>query len=395
MVSTVLIKPNQTLSNLVMILKKGILTLFFFSAGIALIAQPANDLFANAIDISDGNWYSGDNTNATRACACDITKSICDRTATDCNGTFAHTTNMCCGVEGVESSIWYKFNINAVDTVYIDVRNIACNPTSFFGITTSVQGFVISKVNDLGCDPCSDSIWDCFSMDDANDAEIMMVESTGNNNYFIEVDTKKNSFSTCDCANSDPACHSTCTFEIRIRRANSNLARTELNLTETPDGVSIDWSLSPEQIIIKRIAVQDNTSVELFRGNPHLYKVKEGSYTFPDSTISKKGLYRYELYTISDNGENIKAKKTILYNGIQQPQLLIWPNPTDGVLHINCSDNMQPDAIAVYNIVGERVLYDNSGCQKTINMSKYPPGVYVVEALVKGKRIKRKVILAP
>src|SRR4051794_38464556 len=72
-------------------------------------AQPPNDLCPNAIDISNGTWFTGTNQNATLSCT--------DHRTSNCT-TPQQNSDMCCGSSGIEGTVWYKFTLSSADTVF-------------------------------------------------------------------------------------------------------------------------------------------------------------------------------------------------------------------------------------------------------------------------------------
>ena len=58
-----------------------------------------------------------------------------------------------------------------------------------------------------------------------------------------------------------------------------------------------------------------------------------------------------------------------------QAEFCIYPNPTDGIIHISTSD--QHSNVQIYNSMG-KIIYQGS-YQKTVDISIFPPGLYILK----------------
>ena len=65
----------------------------------------------------------------------------------------------------------------------------------------------------------------------------------------------------------------------------------------------------------------------------------------------------------------------------------IFPNPFAQTLHIQFFENERPDALRVLNGLGQPVFEANGDLPTTLNTSRWPAGVYVVEGVFSGKKI--------
>jgi hypothetical protein len=69
----------------------------------------------------------------------------------------------------------------------------------------------------------------------------------------------------------------------------------------------------------------------------------------------------------------------------------IFPNPTNGILHIESSENIR--SIVIKDMLGNLVLEETPGSKlETVNLSQ-PAGAYIIEILSDGRYETRKIIL--
>jgi len=84
---------------------------------------------------------------------------------------------------------------------------------------------------------------------------------------------------------------------------------------------------------------------------------------------------------------------TNLFTGVQDidlnSQIVIYPNPTRGVINIKCSDAFNPHTIELYSIEG--LLVERKAYSSTIDYSTLSAGVYLLKVIsdsgVKTKKI--------
>jgi len=58
-----------------------------------------------------------------------------------------------------------------------------------------------------------------------------------------------------------------------------------------------------------------------------------------------------------------------------QNEFSIYPNPTDGIIHISTPD--QDSNVKIYNTMG-KIIYQGA-YQKTLDLSSFPPGLYILK----------------
>ena len=75
-------------------------------------------------------------------------------------------------------------------------------------------------------------------------------------------------------------------------------------------------------------------------------------------------------------------------NIADENDLVIYPNPTDGQLHINSNQN-ETHYISIYDLSGRLMLKSTS---KSIDISLFDPGIYLVNVKVSDYLYQQKII---
>lgn len=78
----------------------------------------------------------------------------------------------------------------------------------------------------------------------------------------------------------------------------------------------------------------------------------------------------------------------------KEEEVLIFPNPASNHLNIDIKDNQQPKIIKLITVDGEMVLYEQVNEKlKTINLSDFSNGIYVLIIQFEHKQIVRKIVI--
>jgi hypothetical protein len=113
------------------------------------------------------------------------------------------------------------------------------------------------------------------------------------------------------------------------------------------------------------------------------------------------GEYMYQLKVTDNAGASATATVKVIVQNKNGEQLIcsIYPNPTRSELHINYIGNGVGKArIVLYDanqhyVLGETVPKDQVLMSKTIDLSKFRSGIYILEITIEGKRtIVKKII---
>jgi hypothetical protein len=361
-------------------------------------AQAANNACTGAVDLSDEAWHSGDNTLANADCAADINTTNCT--------TPYQTSNMCCGFDGTESSIWYMFTVPSDQVIYIDFQTIVCNPVTFFGVTTALQGFLLTAPETPV--PCINSdlssIKACFNASTTSNVNGQLsINAIGGQLYRLMIDTKKNSFTSCGsgCVKANN-CHSNCTFEVRLR-TNTPTRIKDFNVSATDQIVSCDWFYDFQEnyshFRIQRKNQWDGTSVIVHEAPVESFQHEGFSFHFKDYSLSQNAEYIYTLYGSTD-GRNFEgvASRVISVQDIQEVDAHIVPNPADEQIKIIVQNSGgKADALCeIYSSLGTLVnltSIDADDNFSLVDTSVYPPGIYYVKIIFGNRIINKKLTL--
>jgi photosystem II stability/assembly factor-like uncharacterized protein len=94
-----------------------------------------------------------------------------------------------------------------------------------------------------------------------------------------------------------------------------------------------------------------------------------------------------------DNGDGDNGGGTDAINNSNKIIFNIYPSPTDGLFNINIPENSTEYSLIVYNSVGGVVYTDiMNGTQKTVDISEYVNGVYIVSLSDGENRSVRKIV---
>ncbi len=75
---------------------------------------------------------------------------------------------------------------------------------------------------------------------------------------------------------------------------------------------------------------------------------------------------------------------------------LVFPNPTNGRVTIQSADNKTPlQSLTLYNVSGMQLLNDNTSgeCTKEMDLSLYPPQMYILKIQTSDQVFTKKIIL--
>jgi endonuclease I len=80
---------------------------------------------------------------------------------------------------------------------------------------------------------------------------------------------------------------------------------------------------------------------------------------------------------------------------LSEDAISIYPNPTKGRVNLKFDKSDEINTIKIYNLLGERIIQINTMDKNnyTINLSKYPKGIYIVQISNEESNCVRKIIL--
>ncbi|HXB12771.1 MAG TPA: T9SS type A sorting domain-containing protein, partial [Bacteroidia bacterium] len=348
---------------------------------------PVNDLCSNAIDISNGSWFPGNTLNSTLTCA-DFRLGNCS--------TPQQSTNMCCGSSGVEGTIWYTFTSPSAGPATLEFGASTCNPVNFFGITTTIQGFLLTNNN--CADPTVAQAVACFNPATAAGFTTPFTAVSGQT-YYVQVDTKKNTLTTCTCdAASSATCHSSCDFQVRVIFPIATPI-SDFQTNTRNNFVNIKWLYdwkdlySKFHLVRKNIFTKDSVVISSMAIGD--YKQEDNYFTYNDYSLKTNGTYNYSLYaSIDKGGLKLVGSESISVNFAQETRLNIVPNPSSDNIKLmltNTSGNSYHYTIC--NALGQSVKSGNTeqsaNTETSINIADLSPGIYLAKVTLEDRVLQQ------
>jgi hypothetical protein len=114
-------------------------------------------------------------------------------------------------------------------------------------------------------------------------------------------------------------------------------------------------------------------------------------------------LHRYWVQTRLDYGSNESCNTLSYFNPppdvlsnseVNKTFIRIYPNPTQGVICIEISPEMELDQLRVFDLKGTLIDFTYDGYNKSIKISKHVPnGIYIISFLNESALITKKIIL--
>lgn len=112
--------------------------------------------------------------------------------------------------------------------------------------------------------------------------------------------------------------------------------------------------------------------------------IQKTIYTYLDNEITE-GVYYYRLKTMENDGR-FSYSKTVSLSFANKNKLIIFPNPTTGIVHIaNAKNTKTTSGFTVFNSIGQSVL-KGGNLPDTIDLQSFARGIYwlqIEDAFVK------------
>jgi hypothetical protein len=119
----------------------------------------------------------------------------------------------------------------------------------------------------------------------------------------------------------------------------------------------------------------------------------------PSHLYTKPGVYDVKLIVSTCFGMDDIVKKTTISVGIRpnNPELIcrLFPNPTNGIIHIDLPTNQQIKSIRVIDLMGKQLFYKEEIQSSTyqLDLSHMARGIYYVAVATKNQVVYKKLIL--
>lgn len=118
------------------------------------------------------------------------------------------------------------------------------------------------------------------------------------------------------------------------------------------------------------------------------------SYQFTDNALEQGQLY-YRLSQVDFDGTREYADKvvTVYYSGGELGNLVVVPNPTNGMFRVSASGSMAGGRIELLSQSGTVIrIIDISSFDATVDISDLPSGIYVLRFVTDTKVLQQKVV---
>ncbi len=163
----------------------------------------------------------------------------------------------------------------------------------------------------------------------------------------------------------------------------TNLTINPTTLKTTFDKMQLNWSDNSNNELgfnIERSIDSTNWSV--------LTTVGADETSYLDIGLNPMTIYYYRVSAYNGVGTSIYSNtvsgntdgSTSINNELAEEKLQVYPNPTNGIVSIQFTNNSST-TIELYNAIGERLISEQINQSKhTIDISNYPNGVYFLKA---------------
>ena len=131
------------------------------------------------------------------------------------------------------------------------------------------------------------------------------------------------------------------------------------------------------------------------------YKIMNGGHTWPGSAVYQPyGNVNKDFNACEEIWRFLSVQSLTLLTGIrdetrEMPGLNVYPNPVSDILNISWNNTRSPGQIAIYDILGNLVLYNDnkvSGDRLRINTATWNPGIYLLKVGNGNNAYVRKII---
>lgn len=72
--------------------------------------------------------------------------------------------------------------------------------------------------------------------------------------------------------------------------------------------------------------------------------------------------------------------------------MLLYPNPTNDILHLESQEDRRDAEVRIYNSLGQEMIRKEMFRETSIDLSNQPPGTYILEYRFDDKRAVKRVV---
>lgn len=229
----------------------------------------------------------------------------------------------------------------------------------------------------------------------------------------LEYTTNGTDFIFIDSVNASPASYTwtipavaTTTAKIRISATDNSIndisnANFTINIASlkllTPVSTDV-WKGNENRNVTWQSAFVDSITIELFDGNTLLStaKAKASAATYPiavpNVVANSANIVLKEINgTLLDKSALFKIEKSVSVKEISANSFVIYPNPSNGVLHIRTDLNLRNASYQLIDITGKEI--QKGHLEKTNTLYIADKGMYVLKMTNDSQTIIKKIIV--
>jgi hypothetical protein len=147
--------------------------------------------------------------------------------------------------------------------------------------------------------------------------------------------------------------------------------------------VSLSWQTAQESSFAYYVVERGETNIAFGEvGRVNTSATTSKSYNFTDNS-APLGIVYYRLRFVNNDGSfTYSAVKEVNLNCTGRNNVLVYPNPTKGVINISLPRGFESATIKVLNMLGEVITLDESGLSnRSVNVKNLFNGSYIVQVI--------------
>jgi hypothetical protein len=119
---------------------------------------------------------------------------------------------------------------------------------------------------------------------------------------------------------------------------------------------------------------------------------RKPSITAPNTTFNKTT--EWDSFAINTcDGIGTHTVTTLSSEDFESSGILLYPNPSNGVVKINFPSENEKYAVQVYSIIGQKVFEENFNNSNTAILDGLERGIYIVKITTSSKTFTKKLIV--
>jgi FtsP/CotA-like multicopper oxidase with cupredoxin domain len=173
---------------------------------------------------------------------------------------------------------------------------------------------------------------------------------------------------------------------ILLRLANVAFSKVVYNF---PEGLNPTVYTSDGRVIPVPMNID---SLEIYAGERYQIILRPDQYVEDYITVTYKRMYEDEIEGVNLIPVNINALSVAENNSVNDFELDIFPNPSDGFFELKTEKTLDDLYVNLFDVSGKFLKgWNQQG--NTIDLTKLSPGVYFLEFLDDNKRVIKKAVI--